>query len=88
MDAVLEIRVHAKAKRNSVEAHGGSTLGVWVTAAPEGGKANEAVIALLAKRLGVSKSSLSILRGHKSRNKLLSFEGLVAEEVFARLGPT
>ena len=88
MDAVLEIRVHAKAKRNSVEAHSGSPLRVWVTAAPEGGKANEAVIALLAKRLGVSRSSLSILRGHKSRNKLLSFEGLAADDVFARLGPT
>ena len=80
----IEVRVQPKAKRNSVEVKGGK-LKVRVTAAPEGGKANAAVIALLAKKLGVAKSSISINRGHKSRDKLCSIEGLTKDEVFGCL---
>jgi len=47
---------------------------IYVTAAPEDGKANEAVIKLLAKNLGVAKSSLTIMRGHTSRDKVIKIE--------------
>ena len=62
---LLEVRVLPKARRNSVEVLPGPKVRVHVTAAPEGGKANDAVIALLARRLGVAKSVIKILRGHK-----------------------
>lgn len=81
----LQIRVQPKAKRNSIEVVEGSKLKVYVTTAPEGGKANDAVVALLAKSLGVAKSHIRILRGHKSRDKLLDIEGLSEDEIITRL---
>ena len=56
-----------------------------VTAAPEGGKANDAVVALLAKRLGVAKGRVSIVRGHKSRDKTVLIDDVTLEEVLAIL---
>ena len=81
---MLEVRVQPRAKRNSVEPVG-KTLRVRVTAAAEGGKANDAVIGLLAKRLGVARGAVTIVRGHRGRNKILQVEGLTESEVFARL---
>ena len=69
----LDIRVQARASRNAIEVDGERIM-VRVTAAPEGGKANGAVVALLAKRLGVGKRSVQIVRGHKSRDKRIRIE--------------
>ena len=80
----FEVRVQPRAKRNSIEVEG-ERVKVRVTATPEDGKASAAVIELLAKRLGVAKNSISILRGFRSRDKLLSIEGLSRGEVFRRL---
>ena len=82
---MLEVRVQPKAKRNRVEVVDGLRLKVYVTAAPDGGKANEAVIALLAKQLGVARGSVEIVRGHKNRNKVLQIQGLSTQDVIARL---
>ncbi len=84
-DNMLQIRVQPKAKRDAVEVVEGGGLKVYVTAAPEDGKANDAVVALLAKRLGVSKSALSIVRGHRSRDKVLRVEGLSDGEALSIL---
>jgi uncharacterized protein (TIGR00251 family) len=46
-------------------------LRIYVTVAPEDGKANEAVIKLLAKELQLPKSSLTIAQGSKSRKKVI-----------------
>lgn len=80
----FNIRVQPKAGRNSVEVNGDKVT-ARVTAAPEGGKANDAVVALLAKRLKVAKGRVHILRGHKARNKRLHIEDMTTSEVFARL---
>ena len=80
----FNIRVQPKAGRNSVEVNGGKVT-ARVTAAPEGGKANDAVVALLAKRLKVAKGRVHIVRGHKARNKWLRIADMTAGEVFARL---
>ena len=61
------------------------TIRVRVTAAPERGKANDAVTKLLAKRLGVSKSSVSITRGNTGRVKTIQIEGMEASEAVQRL---
>jgi len=45
-----------------------------VTAPAEGGKANEAVVKLLADELGIPKSAVAIKRGETSRNKLITLE--------------
>lgn len=72
----IEVRVQPKAKRNHVDVVEGGSLKVYVTAAPESGKANDAVIALLSKALKVPKSRMSIVRGQKSRDKLIRIEGI------------
>lgn len=46
----------------------------YVTAVPEKGKANEALLRLLAKHLGLAPSRLKIVRGHTSRNKVIEIE--------------
>ena len=80
----FDIRVQPKAGRNSVEVNGDKVT-ARVTAAPEGGKANEAVVALLAKQLKIAKGRVHIVRGHKARDKRLHIEDMTTSEVFARL---
>ena len=89
----LDIRVHPRASRNAIEIDGECPelkpsdvkIIVRVTAAPEGGKANEAVVALLAKRLRVPKRSVQILRGHKSRDKRISVSGISSKNALSIL---
>ena len=71
--AELAVRVTPKAARNAVEA-GDGELRVWVTTVPEDGKANKAVVKLLADALGVAKSRLTLLRGATSRDKVFRLE--------------
>lgn len=69
----LTLRVTPKASRNAIvpAETSGDPLRVYVTTAPEGGKANAAVLKLLAKALGVPKSNLTIVQGETGRDKLV-----------------
>ncbi|EPE95827.1 DUF167 domain-containing protein [Rhizobium grahamii] len=58
-----------------VDAEGKSRLKARVAAVPEKGKANKALIALIAKSLAVAKSSVSIASGDTSRKKILRIDG-------------
>ena len=80
----LDIRVQPRAGRNAVEIDG-ERITVRVTAVPESGKANDAVVALLARRLGVPKHSVQIVRGHKSRDKRIRIEGISSVDAIERL---
>ncbi|NDV54037.1 DUF167 domain-containing protein [Salipiger sp. PrR003] len=71
---VLELRVTPKASRNEIREEEGQ-IRVYVTTVPENGKANEAVIKLLSKALGVPKSRLTLVRGATSRDKAFRVEG-------------
>ncbi|MGR3377678.1 DUF167 domain-containing protein [Salipiger abyssi] len=71
--ATLELRVTPKASRNEIREEAG-TLRVYVTTAPEDGKANAAVQKLLAKALGVPKSRLTLIRGATARDKVFRVE--------------
>jgi len=66
----LEIKVIPGASRNMIKQEGGVTK-VYLTAPPIDGKANQALIKFLAKYYDVSKSSIEIIRGEKSRNKII-----------------
>jgi uncharacterized protein len=59
-----------------------------VTAAPEGGKANVAVLGLLAERLDLPGKSLTLVSGQSSRNKIVELHGIDAAEAERRLGQT
>ena len=66
---LLHARVKPKARANAVKGWHGAALRVSVTAAPEDGKANRAVIDLLAETFDVAPSSISLVRGAASRDK-------------------
>jgi uncharacterized protein (TIGR00251 family) len=63
----------------------GGGLKVTVTAAPERGAANEAVIAVLAEALQTTSSNVRIVRGHHNPRKEVLILGLSAEEIERRL---
>lgn len=71
--AEITVRVTPKAARNSVT-ETDTGFKVSVTAVPEDGKANAAVIKLLAHALGVPKSALTLARGATSRDKTFRIE--------------
>lgn len=65
----IRVRVTPKASRERVEVEG-AQIRVYVTVVPEDGKANAAVVALLARELGVAKTRLTLLRGQTARDKV------------------
>jgi hypothetical protein len=80
----LPIRVTPRSARPGIRgwrsgADGREELDVGVAEAPTDGAANEAVVKLLAKALGVSRSELSILSGAASRHKRIKIPFDVAE---------
>ena len=83
--ATIEILVQPKASRDRIVTKDG-TVKVYVTAVPEKGRANRAVIKVIAQRLGIPKSAVSLVSGERSRTKLIEVEGLSVEEVRRRLG--
>lgn len=77
---VFHVRLTPKGGRDAVEgwasaSDGKSHLKARVRAAPESGKANAALVALLAKELGVPKSALAIISGEKARLKTVAATG-------------
>lgn len=81
MMARITVKLTPGAKTNTVagweaDAAGERFLRVSVTAAPEKGKANAALIKLLAKHWGVPKSAIEIVRGETSRVKVIEVEGI------------
>jgi len=79
MTRTLYVKLTPKASSNRIgevrQLPGGQEqLAVYVTAAPDKNKANEALLRLLAQHLGLSLSRLKIVRGHTSRTKLIEIE--------------
>jgi uncharacterized protein (TIGR00251 family) len=76
--AGLEIHLHVlpRAKRCEISGIHNGALKVKVTAPPVDDAANRAIIEFFARTLNVSKSSLTIMAGQKSRDKILRIKGL------------
>lgn len=66
----FEVKVIPRAKRNEVTARAG-LLTVRVTAPADDGRANEAVLRLLARHFNVAVSRLTIIRGARQRRKVI-----------------
>ncbi|PCJ99567.1 MAG: hypothetical protein COA45_04960 [Zetaproteobacteria bacterium] len=82
----ITIRLTPCAKQNALmgweeNLFGERTLKVHITAQPEKGKANKALIALLSKKWHIPKSAITIKRGDKSRTKILDIEELNPEHL-------
>ncbi len=76
----IRIRLTPSARRGGVDgvmvsADGSGVLKTSVTQAPEGGKANAALVKLLAQEWRVAKSVIQVIQGRTSRNKVLGVSG-------------
>lgn len=71
---IIEVKVIPKASRNAVKVDG-TKLKAYVTAPPEDGKANKAVIDLLAAYYGVRKLSVRIVKGLRKPIKIVEVNG-------------
>lgn len=82
---ILPVRAHPGARRNEIRGEQDGQLKVCVTQAPEKGKANKAVVELLAKKLGLKKSQIALLSGETSHQKRFLLVGISPKELAARI---
>jgi uncharacterized protein len=80
----LRLRVSPGASRSEIAGRHGEAWKVRIAAQPQRGKANDALVELLASTLGVSRSGIEILAGHGSRDKTVVVRGLGDDEIAAR----
>ena len=85
-DAELTVRLQPRARRNAIGEERDGVLRVTVAAAPVDGQANAALCKLIAKRAGVARGRVTVVRGERSRDKVVRVEGLGTAEVRAALG--
>jgi uncharacterized protein (TIGR00251 family) len=84
--ATLPVRLQPRASREGIVGlREDGVLVARVSAPPVDGRANEALCRLVARHLGVAPSRVSVVRGDKSRDKLLRVEGLDAAGLQAAL---
>ena len=86
MHARIAVRVHPGARHDALV--GRRDNGEWKLAVcdpPEGGRANDGVVKLVASLLGIGRQQVSVARGLSSRGKQIEIEGLSAEEAERRL---
>ena len=81
----VRLRVSPGAARAAVVGRHGEAWKVRVAAAPERRKANEAVLALLAETLAVPRSSVMLVSGGGSRDKIVELAGIEPDEIERRL---
>jgi len=75
------VKVVPGSSRDSIVGWLGESLKIKVQAPPEKGRANEAVVALLAKALAIDSAAITVVSGHTSPAKVLEIEGLDTEGV-------
>jgi uncharacterized protein (TIGR00251 family) len=82
---ILSVKAHAAARRNEIKPGPGGSLQVSVTQAPEKGKANKAIIALLAASLGLRKSQIELIAGENSPQKRFLVRGILPKQLAGRI---
>lgn len=81
----LRLRVSPGAGRAAIVGRYGEGWKVRVTAPPEGGRANDAVLRLLADTLAVPRDDVTLVSGHSCRDKIVELAGLGPAVVERRL---
>ena len=81
----LRVRVQPNATRTEIVGWRGGALGVRTTAPPVSGKANRVAVEVLAHALGIPRTSVSVIRGHGSRDKVMEIVGIDEPELHRRL---
>ncbi len=80
---IAAVYVHPSAKIDRVEKN--DEIVVWTREPAEGGRANSAVIKILAKKLGIPRNQISIVRGAATRSKEVYILGIGSEDLGNRL---
>lgn len=70
---IVNVRVIPRARKNQITVDEDGTVRVHTSAAPADGAANDAVIKMLAEHFKVPKTSIRIIRGASTRNKVIEF---------------
>jgi uncharacterized protein (TIGR00251 family) len=81
------VSVKTSAKNSRVVGEENGVLKIEVAAPPVEGKANDAVVKLIAKSLGVAPTRVSIVAGQKSKKKRITVSGIDREDVLGLAGP-
>jgi uncharacterized protein (TIGR00251 family) len=81
----VRLRVSPGARRTELVGRHGEAWKVRVAAAPERGRANEAVLDLLSRELALPRTAVSIVAGHTAREKVVLLEGIDRAESERRL---
>jgi hypothetical protein len=85
---IIPVRAHAGSRRNAILGVRQGMLRVAVTAAPEKGKANRAIIALLSETLAVPKSAIELLSGETAPQKRFLIRDADADEILRAIAST
>ncbi|MDE3066154.1 MAG: DUF167 domain-containing protein [Verrucomicrobiota bacterium] len=83
--ALLSVRLQPRASRNEIAGAVGGELKIKVTAPPVDAAANQALLELLAEKLDCPRGRIELVRGHRSRHKILKLHGLDVEDALERL---
>ena len=81
----LRVRVSPGARRGGVAGRVGEVWKLRVTAPAEGGRANEAVVRLLAEAVDVPRRQVALVSGHTARDKIVAVDGIDPAEADRRL---
>jgi uncharacterized protein len=82
----LRVRVVPGARTTQVVGRLGDAWKLRVHAAPERGRANDEVVALLAETLGLPRADVRVVAGHTTRDKVVELGGISRDEAERRLG--
>lgn len=85
MPAILPVKVVPGSSRDRIAGRYADGIKVQVSAPPEKGKANNAVISVIAAAIGVKVADILLLRGHTQPRKVLQINGMEQSELEARL---
>lgn len=86
--SIIEVRVVPRASRSEIVDLVDGVLKVRLTSPPVDGAANEELVKLLAKRLGIAKSYIEIISGSASRNKRVRVDGVSLDQMTDLMKPS
>ena len=85
MTARVDVRLTPRGGRDRIDGWDGDVLRVRVAAPPAEGRANEAMLQLVAKALGVPPSRITLVAGAQSRTKVIEIDGLTLDDIRTRI---
>ena len=82
---LLSVKLQPRASASVIGEPLGAELRIKVTAPPVDAAANEALVELLAEKLDCARSRVELVRGHKTRHKVVKLHGFAPEEALKKL---